>query len=52
MWPWVLPIHVRNIEFLSPDPLLYTFDANTVRAHGHEKSRFKLILAEGGGGGG
>ena len=41
MWLWVLPIHVRNLEFLTrPDLMLYKFVDNTVRVHGHEKSRF------------
>ena len=48
MWPWVLPIHVWNMEFLSqPDLMLYKFVNNTVRAHGFEKSRFQLIFAGG-----
>ena len=45
MWPWVLLIHVRNLEFLSqPDFMLYKFVDNTVRVHGHEKSRFNSFL--------
>ena len=45
MWPWVLPIHVRNLEFLSqPDLKLYKFVNNTVKSHGREKSRFNYFL--------
>ena len=41
MWPWVLPIHVSDLEFLSrPDLMLYKFVDNTLRVHGHEKLRF------------
>ena len=37
-----------KLEFLSrPDLMLYKFVDNSVRVHGHEKSRFQLISAGG-----
>ena len=41
MWPWLLPNHFYNLEFLShPDLMLYKFVDNKAKVHGQEKSHF------------
>ena len=45
MWPWVLPILVCNMEFLSqPDLMLYKFENNTLKAHARENDVFNNFL--------